>query len=88
MHVDTVPPEFVATKMTAGLRLLKSLTGNSEALAGIIFLAAKKVRGVTFTWLDWRDIVFWHPINSRNHIRADDPTTTIQQNLLRAADKP
>ena len=65
VHVVTVLPEFVAHKMSAG----------------IILLATKKLSDVTFTWLDWRVIVFGIRSIPQTILKA----TTLQQTYSRTS---
>lgn len=58
VHVLTVKPGFVATKMTEGLDLPKKLTAQPEGVANDIFKAQQKRKNVLYTkWL-WRHIMF------------------------------
>lgn len=58
VHVLTVQPGFVATKMTAGLDLPPALTGTPEGLAEAIFRAEKKQKNILFYKGRWRLIMF------------------------------
>ena len=52
VHVITVKPGFVATKMTEGLDLPKKLTGSPEQVANDIYKAQKKKKNVVYTiWI-------------------------------------
>ncbi|MGE4170298.1 MAG: SDR family oxidoreductase [Candidatus Margulisiibacteriota bacterium] len=55
--VLTVKPGFVATKMTAGLRLPKWLTATPEAVAEAVFNAQKQGRDVLYVKPIWRWIM-------------------------------
>jgi decaprenylphospho-beta-D-erythro-pentofuranosid-2-ulose 2-reductase len=57
VHVMTVNPGFVATKMTAGLPLPAPLTAKPDAVALDIWKAWKKKKNVLFTKWMWRYIM-------------------------------
>jgi hypothetical protein len=54
VHVLTVKPGFVATKMTEGLDLPEKLTAHPEAVAKDIFVAQQKGKDVLYTKSIWR----------------------------------
>lgn len=58
VHVMTVKPGFVATKMTAGLPLPAKLTASPAEVAEDIFAALQKKRDVLYTKKKWRTIMF------------------------------
>jgi len=55
VHVLTVKPGFVATKMTEGLPLPKPLTASAKQVAQAILKAQKKSKNVLYTIWPW----FW-----------------------------
>ena len=57
VHVLTVKPGFVATKMTEGLDLPAKLTAKPEEVAKDIFLAQQKGKDVLYTKWVWRYIM-------------------------------
>jgi hypothetical protein len=57
LHVMTVKPGFVATKMTEGLPLPKPLTAQPEQVAKSIWKAWKKQKNVLYTKWMWRWIM-------------------------------
>ena len=57
VHVLTVKPGFVATKMTEGLDLPKKLTAKPEEVAQDIFKAQQKGKNVLYTKWFWRWIM-------------------------------
>lgn len=57
IHVMTVLPGFLDTKMTAGLPLPKPLTASPEAAAGHIFRAWKKGRNTVYVLPIWQLIM-------------------------------
>ncbi|MBC8769836.1 SDR family oxidoreductase [Arenibacter sp. BSSL-BM3] len=57
VHVITVKPGFIATKMTEGLDLPKRLTGTPEQVASDIYNAQKKLTNVVYTIWIWRWIM-------------------------------
>jgi decaprenylphospho-beta-D-erythro-pentofuranosid-2-ulose 2-reductase len=57
VHVLTVKPGFVATKMTEGLDLPKKLTAQPKEVANDIFKAQQKVKNVIYTKWFWRYIM-------------------------------
>ncbi len=58
VHVMTVKPGFVYTKMTEGLNLPKPLTGMPEIVAKDIFMGIKKKKNCIYTLWMWRYIMF------------------------------
>jgi short-subunit dehydrogenase len=54
VHVMTVKPGFVATRMTQGMELPKALTAQPERVARDIFGAYRKSRDVVYTLWPWR----------------------------------
>jgi decaprenylphospho-beta-D-erythro-pentofuranosid-2-ulose 2-reductase len=54
VHVMTVKPGFVATKMTEGMDLPEKLTAQPEAVAEDIYSAQQKGRSVLYTKWIWR----------------------------------
>ncbi len=57
VHVMTVLPGFVRTKMTAGMPLSPALTAEPAAVAEAIFAAAAKRRDVIYTKPVWRIVM-------------------------------
>ncbi|MCW5514874.1 SDR family oxidoreductase [Muriicola sp. Z0-33] len=57
VHVITVKPGFVATKMTEGLDLPKKLTGTPQQVANDIYKAQKNKKNVVYTIWIWRWIM-------------------------------
>ena len=53
VHVVTVLPGFVATKMTDGMRLPARLTAKPDAVAAAIFSAVQKQRNVLYVKPIW-----------------------------------
>ena len=58
VHVMTVKPGFVATKMTEGLDLPTKLTAQTEEVAQDIFKAQQKGENVIYSKWFWRWIMF------------------------------
>lgn len=58
VHVLTVKPGFVATKMTEGLDLPPKLTAKPKDVANDIFKAQKKRKNILYTKWVWRHIMF------------------------------
>jgi len=54
VHVLTVKPGFVATKMTEGMDLPEKLTAQPEAVAEDIYRAQQKNKNVLYTKWIWR----------------------------------
>ena len=57
VHVMTVKPGFVDTRMTAGMKLPRALTAQPEEVARDIFRAQRKGRSVIYTRGIWRLIM-------------------------------
>ncbi len=57
VHVVTVLPGFVNTKMTADLNLPKILTAQPEDVANSVFTAVKKKKNIIYTKWFWRWIM-------------------------------
>ncbi|KOR33542.1 short-chain dehydrogenase [Achromatium sp. WMS3] len=57
VHVLTVKPGFVATKMTADMDLPKKLTAQPEAVAKDIYTAQQKGKNVIYTKWIWKYIM-------------------------------
>lgn len=57
VHVLTVKPGFVATKMTEGLNLPTKLTAQPEAVANDIFIAQQKRKDILYTKWIWQYIM-------------------------------
>ena len=57
VHVMTVKPGFVETRMTAGMKLPRALTAQPEQVARDIFRAQQKRRSVIYTRGIWRLIM-------------------------------
>jgi len=57
VHVMTVKPGFVATKMTEGLYLPKKLTAQPKEVAQDIFIAQKKGKNILYTKWFWKWIM-------------------------------
>ncbi len=57
VHVLTVKPGFVATKMTAGMDLPAKLTAQPEAVANAIYQAQQKKKNVLYTKGLWKYIM-------------------------------
>jgi len=57
VHVMTVQPGFVYTKMTENLSLPKPITSTPEEVAGIIYKAYQKKRNVVYVKWFWRYIM-------------------------------
>jgi len=58
VHVLTVKPGFVATKMTAALQLPKLLTASPDTVAKAIYKAQLNKQNVLYTMSVWRYILF------------------------------
>lgn len=58
VHVVTVKPGFVNTKMTAGMDLPGPLTAQPEQVAKAIYNAVKKKKNVIYTLGAWRPIMY------------------------------
>ena len=58
IHVVTVKPGFVATKMTAHLALPKRLTASKEQVAQAIFKAQHGNKNIVYVKSIWRPIMF------------------------------
>ncbi|MEM7039548.1 MAG: short-chain dehydrogenase, partial [Bacteroidota bacterium] len=58
VHVVTVKPGFVRTKMTEGLDLPKRLTAEPEQVGKAVFRAWKKKKNTLYTKGIWR-LVMW-----------------------------
>ena len=58
IHVLTVKPGFVATKMTAHLTLSKKLTASKEHVAQAIFRAQRQNKNTVYVKSIWRPIMF------------------------------
>ncbi len=58
VHVLTVIPGTVYTKMTLGLKLPKIFTSSPDEVANDIYIAVKKKRNVIYTMKIWRLIMF------------------------------
>ena len=58
VHVLTVKPGFVATKMTEGMDLPKKLTAQPEEVAKDIFKAQQRGKNVLYTKWMWKYIMF------------------------------
>ncbi len=54
VHVLTVKPGFVATKMTEGMDLPEKLTAQPEKVAGDIYKAQQKNKNILYTKWMWR----------------------------------
>ena len=54
VHVLTIKPGFVATKMTEGMDLPEKLTASPEQVANAIFKAQKSKKNVVYTIWIWR----------------------------------
>ncbi len=57
VHVMTVKPGFMATRMTRELDLPKLITASSEKAASVIFKAAKKKKNTVYVTTIWRFIM-------------------------------
>lgn len=57
VHVMTVKPGFVATKMTEGLNLPKKLTAQPEVVAKSIYQAQQANKNVLYTFRIWKWIM-------------------------------
>lgn len=57
VHVVTVLPGFVNTKMTADLNLPKLLTAQPEYVANVIYTAVKKKKNIVYVKWFWRWIM-------------------------------
>jgi short-subunit dehydrogenase len=57
VHVMTVKPGFVATKMTEGLDLPKKLTAQTEEVANDIFKSQQKGKNIIYTKWFWKHIM-------------------------------
>jgi len=57
VHVMTVKPGFVATKMTEGMELPSKLTAQPEEIAADIYMAQQKRQDVLYTKWMWRYIM-------------------------------
>ena len=58
VHVMTVKPGFIRTKMTEGLRLPKPLTAEPHQVATTIFRGAKRRKNTVYVLPAWRPIMF------------------------------
>lgn len=58
IHVATIKPGFVRTKMTQGMKLPPVLTSNPETVAKAIHLAVRKKKNVVYVSGIWRYIMF------------------------------
>ncbi len=58
VQVVTVLPGFVATKMTAGMKLPKRLTASPDEVASTTFAAVEKLGDIIFTSLAWQLMIF------------------------------
>lgn len=58
VHVITVKPGFVDTRMTEGLDLPKILTARPAQVAGCVFSAVKKKKNILYVLAIWRLIMF------------------------------
>jgi decaprenylphospho-beta-D-erythro-pentofuranosid-2-ulose 2-reductase len=58
VHVLTIKPGFVNTRMTEGLPLPKALTASPEQVAKAIFIGAKKKKNVVYSLSIWQLIMF------------------------------
>ena len=58
IHVGTIKPGFVRTKMTKGMKLPPALTSNPETVAKAIHLAVRKKKNVVYVSGIWRYIMF------------------------------
>ncbi len=58
VHVLTILPGFVDTKMTEGMKLSKPLTAQPEAVADDIYEAISRRKNVIYTKSLWRYIMF------------------------------
>ena len=58
LHVVTVKPGFVATKMTEGMELPGLLTAKPEQIAKAIFKAYKTKKGTLYYFPVWRQLMF------------------------------
>jgi short-subunit dehydrogenase len=58
IHVGTIKPGFVYTKMTAHLKLPKPVTATPEDVAKAIYTAVLKKKNVTYVLGSWRLIMF------------------------------
>jgi decaprenylphospho-beta-D-erythro-pentofuranosid-2-ulose 2-reductase len=58
VHVVTVLPGFIATRMTAGMNLPSSLTAQPKEVADRIFWAATKLRNVSYIKPIWALVMF------------------------------
>ncbi|MEO6049866.1 MAG: SDR family oxidoreductase [Pyrinomonadaceae bacterium] len=58
VHVLTVKPGFVATKMTAGMELPRMLTAKPRQLAKAIFKAYKSGKSTLYYFPVWQQIMF------------------------------
>ena len=57
VHVVTVLPGFVTTKMTEGMNLPGNLTSSPDAVANSIFDASQSNKNVVFTMFKWRILI-------------------------------
>ena len=57
VHVMTVKPGFVRTRMTAGMRLPAALTATTEEVAGAVARALRTRRDVVYVRRIWRPIM-------------------------------
>ncbi|MBX9760256.1 MAG: SDR family oxidoreductase [Beijerinckiaceae bacterium] len=57
VHVVTVKPGFVATRMTEGMKLPPALTATPEAVADQIYAAVLKKRNVVYAKPVWRAVM-------------------------------
>lgn len=57
LHVMTVKPGFVATQMTAGMKLPPPLTAQPDEVAGAIIAAQGKRRDVIYVKARWRPVM-------------------------------
>lgn len=58
IHVVTVKPGFIDTKMTAGMELPKLLTAKPEQVARSIFKAVRRKRNTVYIFPIWRLIMY------------------------------
>ncbi|MEM9543488.1 MAG: SDR family oxidoreductase [Cyanobacteria bacterium P01_E01_bin.42] len=57
VHVVTIKPGYVATKMTEGMELPKPLTASPEQIAEAIFQAIEKQKNILYTLWMWQYIM-------------------------------
>ena len=58
VHVMTVKPGFMSTRMTKDLDLPKAITASPDKAASVIFTAAKKKKNTVYVTTIWRFIMF------------------------------